>query len=294
MAVAKRFVFAILLVASSCVARAQSTPHISQLLVNGVVSHKGPVGARLTIEGTGFGATIGFSLATLDGIALAGAGEAPVLWSNTEIIAVIPEPVASGPVIVTVYNASGEHHSNSVYFAVDVAITGLSTTSGLAGSPVMIDGQGFGTSVGTVTFNGLPAAATGWTDTNIAVTVPTGATAGPIVVTVKGQKSNRVAFTPTPSISGLSPHWGDAGTEVTISGDSFGNPQSTSRITFGGIPAEARSWTNTSISALAPSGLSGIVEVLVTVNGVPSAGVTFIYTSELGLISRIPAWVDGI
>ena len=80
------------------------------------------------------------------------------------------------------------------------SITGLSPTSGVVGTPVTITGTNFGASQGTssVTFNGTTAIPTSWTNTSIAVPVPTGATTGNVTVTVGGQTSNGVAFAVTP------------------------------------------------------------------------------------------------
>src|SRR5437763_5681483 len=62
-----------------------------------------------------------------------------------------------------------------------------------------------------------------------------------------------------PTISGLSPNAGQAGTSVTISGSGFGSTQSTSTVTFNGTIAVARgrnatSWSNTSIVVVVPAG----------------------------------------
>ena len=71
-----------------------------------------------------------------------------------------------------------------------------------------ITGTNFGATQGTstVTFNGTAATATSWSATSIAVTVPSGATTGNVVVTVGGQASNGVSFTvtvPSPKITSL-------------------------------------------------------------------------------------------
>jgi uncharacterized repeat protein (TIGR01451 family) len=62
---------------------------------------------------------------------------------------------------------------------------------------VTVTGSNFGTSQGssTVTFNGVGVTITGWSDTQITVTVPAGSTTGPVVVTVNGAPSNGVPFT---------------------------------------------------------------------------------------------------
>jgi hypothetical protein len=76
-------------------------------------------------------------------------------------------------------------------------ITGLSATSGAAGTAVTITGTNFGPTQGssTVTFNGTAATPSSWSNTSIAVAVPIGATTGNVVVTVNGVTSNGVNFT---------------------------------------------------------------------------------------------------
>ena len=72
-------------------------------------------------------------------------------------------------------------------------ITDLEPDSGLVGDLVTIIGNHFGDSQNgsTITFNGVPADVYHvWSDKNIQVEVPEGATTGPVVVTVGGQDSN--------------------------------------------------------------------------------------------------------
>jgi hypothetical protein len=77
------------------------------------------------------------------------------------------------------------------------SITSLSTTSGPVGTPVTISGTNFGTTQGTVTFNGTPATVASWGASSIATQVPAGASSGNVVVTVGGVASNGVNFTVT-------------------------------------------------------------------------------------------------
>jgi hypothetical protein len=74
-------------------------------------------------------------------------------------------------------------------------IASLSATSGLVGTPLTISGLNFGTSQGTVTFNGVAATPTSWNPTSILVPVPAGATQGNVVVTAGGVASNGTNFT---------------------------------------------------------------------------------------------------
>jgi RHS repeat-associated protein len=276
------------LISFSCGMQAQTGPVVTGVLVNGVASTSGPVGASLIIQGSGFGSAIGFSTVTLNGIALAGNGVKPTSWSPSNIVVVIPKTASSGPLIVKV---SGKL-SNAVNFTIGAVVTGVSPATALVGSSVTITGNGFGTAGGTVTFNGTLATASGWTDASIVAQVPNGATAGPIVVTVNGQVSNGIAFTPTPSITSLSPNFGLSGASITIAGNSFGIQSSAGTVTFNGVAAAVTTWSNTSIAVTAPSGaLTG--NVVVTVNGVSSAGQTFTYTPQISGISPSPALADS-
>ena len=76
-------------------------------------------------------------------------------------------------------------------------ISWLSSTSGQSGQLVVINGSHFGEYKGTnaVTFNGKKATIVYWCGSWIVVFVPSGATTGPLVVTVDGQASNAVTFT---------------------------------------------------------------------------------------------------
>src|SRR4029077_17831687 len=80
-------------------------------------------------------------------------------------------------------------------------ITGTSQTTGSVGSPVTISGTGFGASQGgsTVTLNGAPVTINTWNNTSISITIPSGASSGPLVVCVAPtmNDSNPVTFTVT-------------------------------------------------------------------------------------------------
>ncbi len=78
----------------------------------------------------------------------------------------------------------------------NLSITSISPIKGLTGTTVVISGTGFGTAQGSskVTFNGLTATASAWSDTSITVTVPQNAKSGNVVVTVNGVQTNGVYF----------------------------------------------------------------------------------------------------
>jgi RHS repeat-associated protein len=160
------------------------------------------------------------------------------------------------------------------------SITSLSPTSGAVGTSVTITGSNFGSTQGssTVKFNGTTATPTSWSATSIVAPIPSGATTGPVVVTVGGVASNNDhAFTvtgPAPTIDSLSPNSGPATTLVSIYGSNFGSTQGSSTVKFGGIATNPTSWSDTTIVAPVPAGAQ-TGNVTVTVNGVASNGEMF-------------------
>lgn len=175
----------------------------------------------------------------------------------------------------------------------------IATTSPSAagvGTSVTINGTYFGTSQGssTVTFNGVQATVTSWSDVQIVASVPSGATTGPLVVTVNGTNSNNPQFdvTATPVITSISPSSATVGTVLTITGTNFGDAADSVGINFPQNlypPPPALtpiSRSPTSITVAVPSAaMSG--NVIVAVDGVSSAGsaFTFIPTPNITSLS---------
>jgi RHS repeat-associated protein len=265
-----------------------SGPVISTVCVNGVQSNVGPVGATLTLQGSGFGNTRGVSTVTLGGLQLAGSEAQPKSWSSNSIVVTLPSAATSGSLLVKVLGK----FSNAVTFDVGPVITGVSPGSALVGGTVDVLGAGFGSAAGTLTFNGVSATTTTWQSGEIVAVVPSGVTAGPVVVTTSGQASNGMPFTPTPQITSLLPNSGLSGATVTISGNSFGASQGASTVSFNGVAAAVSAWNNTSITVAAPSGaLTG--NVVVSVNSFSSAGQLFTYTPQISGLSPNPALADS-
>jgi phosphatidylserine decarboxylase len=98
-----------------------------------------------------------------------------------------------------VTNLAGE--SNTKTFTLkNPLISGVTPASGTIGAAVRISGNYFGASQGksTVTFNGVEAAVSSWTNTVIMCTIPVGATTGPVLVTNLAGESNEKTFTVKP------------------------------------------------------------------------------------------------
>ena len=80
-------------------------------------------------------------------------------------------------------------------------ITGVSATTGSIGSQVVISGTGFGATQGgsVVLLNGAGVTINSWSATSITITIPSGATSGPLLVSVAPamNDSNPIRFTVT-------------------------------------------------------------------------------------------------
>ncbi len=87
---------------------------------------------------------------------------------------------------------------------------------------------------------------------------------------------------PPPAITSISPARGGIGTTVTLAGSSFGSTQGSSAVTFNGITARIVAWSDTTIIARVPAGISpGIATAIATVNQLTSNGVQFTVTQPL-------------
>src|SRR5579859_1817390 len=204
-------------------------PTITQLSVT-----SGSPGTSVTISGSHFGTSTGTVTFSGTVATLSGSG-----WSDGSITVLVPAGATSGDVIVT---TSGGTPSNGVAFTVPQPnISSLSPSSGAVGASIQIIGSDFGTIAGTVTFSGISANTSGWSDTSITAVVPNGLTTGGTAVVVNNQ-SNAFLFTvlPPPQITGLSPEHGPVNTYVTISGSNFGTTPG--MVSFNGINATMIGW----------------------------------------------------
>ncbi|TLM67182.1 MAG: hypothetical protein FDZ70_10235, partial [Actinobacteria bacterium] len=220
------------------------------------------VGAAVTISGTDFGAVQGLSTVTFNGVPAT-----VVVWADTAVTVDAP---GDGPVVVTCDGIASNAAAFSSY--VSPVVSGVSPSPARVGTSVTVSGTGFGPTQGasTVAFNGATASVVSWSDTAIACTVPGN---GPVVVTVGGHASNAVAFTavPAPAVTLVAPNPAAVGTEVTVSGTSFGAAQGASTVAFNGIAASVTSWSDTTITAIAP----GNGPVVVTCDGIASNAAAF-------------------
>ena len=161
-------------------------------VVNSISPTAAGVGQTVKISGNSFGTNEG-------AVSIGGAAVTTISkWIDTEIDVVVPSNAVSGDVIVTV-NGNASATSSTTKFTLYPApsITSLSETVMSIGDSVTITGVNYGSPQGTskVTFDGVEATVSSWSDTQIVATVPTGATSGDVVVTVNSVASSGYAYT---------------------------------------------------------------------------------------------------
>ncbi|MBN2025836.1 MAG: IPT/TIG domain-containing protein, partial [Actinobacteria bacterium] len=99
-----------------------------------------------------------------------------------------------------------------------------------------------------------------------------GATSGPVTVTTPDGESNAVDFTVTPAIDGLDPILGPVGTQVTVTGTTFGDTQGTSYVEVGGTrAADYTSWADGEIVVSVPPGATSGPVTVTTPDGESNA-----------------------
>ncbi|MBD2770197.1 IPT/TIG domain-containing protein [Hymenobacter sp. BT664] len=138
----------------------------------------GGAGTSVVITGTGFTAVTGVQF---------NGTYAPVFTVNsaTQITVVVPPGATSGPITVTTAAGTGVSVASFTVIPAPV-ISSFTPTIGPAGTAVVLTGNNF-TGTTQVTFNGTVAPTfTVNSPTQITVTVPAGATTGPITVQAAG------------------------------------------------------------------------------------------------------------
>src|SRR6266481_502112 len=90
-----------------------------------------------------------------------------------------------------------------------------------------------------------------------------------------------------PSITSLTPNTGAVGSSIVIAGSNFGSTQGSSTVKFNGTTATTTSWGASSITVTVPTGAT-TGNVVVTVSGLASNGVTFTVTAAPSITSLTP------
>ncbi len=227
--------------------------------ITGISPTSGPAETPVTITGAGLLDGGGNGAVTFNGI------PATILaHSATSIQVQVPAKATTG--LISVY-ANGDTVKSSTNFTVIEILPQISLISPNYGAPaalIAITGTNFGATQGSVAVGGAPSHIVSWSNTAIAIQVPSKATTGNIIVTAGGVASNGVAFTfyPYPAITGISPTSGPAETPVTITGAGLLDGGGNGAVTFNGIPATILAHSATNIQVQVPAkATTGLIAV---------------------------------
>jgi hypothetical protein len=207
---------------------------VNTAAITNVSPASGLPGTQVTITGSGFGASQGSGMVWL--------GTAPAVvtnWSDGQVTATVAAGSTSGNAQVLQNGV----WSNAVSFTIDtLRITGITPTSGSAGTVVTVTGGGFGSSQGSgsVLIGGATASVVGWSNNQVVASVASNAVTGVVRVEQNGAWSNAVTFTVPPSLSG--------GTAVTVVPNFIsmvvGDTRSIQALNASGQEVTGLSWTS--------------------------------------------------
>lgn len=230
--------------------------------ISSISPSSGAAGTVVSIFGNGFDDLPANNIVRFNGV------PATVNTSNCCFLSVVvPLGASTGNLTVQVGSITT---FNPVIFAVPApTITNFTPTLGTTGESITITGTNFSPvqAINVVQFNGTVATVTASSSTSITVTVPSGATTGPITVTVDGRTAtsgSNFTFVFPPTISSFSPGSGPPGTTVTITGANFDPVTANNTVRINGALMTVTSSTATSIVADIPgSAISGLITVTV-------------------------------
>ncbi|MDQ7822580.1 MAG: IPT/TIG domain-containing protein [Candidatus Eremiobacteraeota bacterium] len=183
-------------------------------------------------------------------------------------------------------------------------ISSISPSTVNAGQNVVITGTNFAATQATGSYvaavNGdTVGTVVSWSNTQLTITIPSGATAGTYQIYVHtdaGGNSNlyniTVVSSSGPAITSVSPTTQGLGGQVIITGSGFGSSQGTNYVVFSGSTSVTQStvssWGDTQVICNIPlTSSQGSVNVYINVNGAYSNGYTITITSGTPVITSI-------
>ena len=157
----------------------------------------GPVGATVSIDGTGFSTTPSQNAVKFNGVA------APIVSSTaTEVVATVPSGATTGTISITTPSGGATSSTSFTVGSTAPTITGFSPAIGPPGTTLTVSGTNFEPNTGSnaVRLNSLFAKVTSATTTSLSVTTPTTTSGRVTVGTPAGTASSpSYFFVPPPS-----------------------------------------------------------------------------------------------
>jgi sugar lactone lactonase YvrE len=282
---------------SNWLAIATNSIQVNAPVVSSITPPNGSVGTSVTIAGSGFSTTLGNNTFKFN------AGTATLTSATTtQLQGSVPYGATSGQTTLQV----GSTTVLGPLFTVVPVLSGMSPSSGVAGTNVTLTGSGFDLNTPSnniVTFAGVAAnvvAVNG--PTSITVTVPVGASTGQIRLTVAGSPiQSSGSFTVPMTVTSMTPNPAAPGTQVAITGSGFSSTPASNSVTLGGVAATVISASPNALVVAAPT-VTTPGPAVVTVGGVSASSVgnfsnpgsgsplnIYTYAGAVGLTAGQPA-----
>lgn len=249
----------------------------------------GPPGTVVTLDGTALSGTTSIKFGNT-------AADKITNVSPTRVTTVVPASATTGP--ITLVTGNGTNVTAASFFLAPT-VSAFTPIQGNPGTVVKLTGQNF-TGTTKVEFSSVNAPQfTVDSATQITVTVPEGALTGFIKVTNPGgSDESTLTFRilgNEPQVSGFSPKFGPAGTQVTLTGVNLAN---VTNVTFNGTKATFTAAQETSLVATVPAGATTGPIVVTSPDGSGSTGEDFVVGSNTDLrttltVSANPAIAHG-
>lgn len=246
----------------------RNTGGVGAPTITAFTPNTGNAGASVIVSITGTNLT-GASLATNNpGILVRNVLTTPTSLTATFQIAFT---ASAGAATVTVTTTTGSATTSFSVNASAPVVSTLSPTSGPVTRLVTITGNGFSSTaaLNQIRFNGILATTLSATATLLTTQVPSGATTGPVTVTVGGLASNGMTFTVAnagspPTLTSVFPNVGSVqgGQQTTLTGTGF---IAGTTVKIGNKAASVLTLVSaTSLIVQVPASIVGLADVVVT------------------------------
>lgn len=227
-------------------------------VITGFSPLAGPVGASVSIFGN--------NLLGVDVVRFAGVSASFAIVSPNQLVATVPAGAMDG--FITVQDGGAVAQSSGMFDVMGggsgFAVTGISPTSGQAGTPVTLTGSGF-LGVTQVRFGNVSVQFSVQNDTSILAIAPAGTAGITVAVTVfkAGMQAGGFTFTYTAvtgiAITAITPNPASVGQVVRILGTGF---SSVVQVRVGRMLPNFTVVSDSEIRLVASPGLNGLVTVI--------------------------------
>jgi hypothetical protein len=260
-----------------------------------VTPGQGPVGASVTVSGTGFSVSSTVGL-LFDGVSVSSCGAGSLGTDGSgDFACTFPVPSGTSGTTVTATDVGGQTASGS--FLVTVLGISVDPSQGPAGASVTVSGAGFSVSstVGLV-FDGVTVSSCtsgslmtdGSGDFSCTLAVPSGTSGTSVEATDAGGQTTSATFTVTTPAITVTPGQGPVGATVTVSGTGF-SLSSPVGLDFDGVTVSSCSGGSLttdpsgafSCTFSVPTGTSGTLVTATDIGGATATGTFTVTTPAL-------------